>query len=732
MSQTPAEPPVDGTALFLELAEALAPHLLLVRLLGQGGMGLVYLARDPALKRLVAVKVLSPTLALDDTARSRFAREAETMAAMSHPNIINVHQVGELAGSRTSYFVMQYVDGKNLSEVFPPGTSGAEGRVWHCLGEIASALAAAHRLGVVHRDIKPANVMYDPDSGRYLVLDFGISAILPRPGRAGHSEALTAENIRIGTPRYMSPEQASGQDVSGKSDVYSLGCLAYELLTGEPPFTGSTSMAVLAAHMIKDPPKLGTRRPEIDRQLATLIDRCLAKSPDLRPSAEDLTRAFLPSLKSLIEWPPPGLDPLHALGARFARTTALVALTGVAFFVALMIHPTVSRACCWRYAESSWLWNVLKHLSYATPIHFDDPDAMSVWYFLLDMTFLMLLIGLPFLIAHSWQLGAALRHGFRAGYPAGTLFDVGWDTYEDTTDLLNGTGTHSLLPQARRAAVLTTRRLRSMSLVTASMLALMGPSAWLYLGGAIPRPGTASLFGLPDALALWSWSMLAILAALGATGHLWRLLPGGSPRRYYSPSRQRAASIPRELVSVWLQSAGLRRPRELHFPAWLLTGIAPLLGILLALTSAVVLSVVFKSTARMLSAGVEARAWVAQVTRSTQGAPVEPPSTRAALALVTGTGGELERQAVGRIEPGRDFELSAFESLSYCLDPRAVLFGRSSGEGGMGPSSYGFTGPVSGWRNRLLEVGGLSGLTRRARNCSKALGPDVSTVADST
>jgi serine/threonine protein kinase len=223
----------ESSLLFQELAEALAPHLLLVRLLGKGGMGLVYLARDPALKRLVAVKVLSPALARDETARLRFAREAETMAAMSHPNIVSVYQVGELPRSGTSYFVMQYISGKTLSDLFPLGTPTAEGKVRRCLGEIAYALAAAHRIGVVHRDIKPANVMLDHESGRYLVLDFGISAILTAPDAAAERDAaLTSENIRIGTPRYMSPEQASGLEVTGKSDVYSLGCLDALLRTG--------------------------------------------------------------------------------------------------------------------------------------------------------------------------------------------------------------------------------------------------------------------------------------------------------------------------------------------------------------------------------------------------------------------------------------------------------------------------------------------------------------------
>ncbi len=367
-------------------------------------MGLVYLARDPVLKRLVAVKVLAPALARDETARARFAREAEMMAAMSHPHIVSVYEVGQLHSSETSYFVMQYVEGGSLRDEFPRGHTVAEGRARRCIGEIASALAAAHRLGVVHRDIKPANIVVDRESGRYLVLDFGIGAVL-QPG-AGRVEApgLTSGNIRVGTPTYMSPEQASGEEISGKSDVYSLGCVAYELLTGELPFPGTTAMGVLAAHVLTVPPKVSDRRPELDPQFADLIDRCLAKHPAARPTAEELTRALLPSLRSVIEWPPPGLEALRGFGERWGRAAALVALTAAAFFLALMMQPTVSRLCCWRSGESSSLWEVLKHLSYATPIHFDDPDAMSVWYFLLDAILIVLLLCIPLVVLRSWRV----------------------------------------------------------------------------------------------------------------------------------------------------------------------------------------------------------------------------------------------------------------------------------------------------------------------------------------
>lgn len=721
----------DSSPLFQELAETLAPHLLLVRLLGRGGMSLVYLARDPALKRLVAVKVLSPRLARDETARLRFAREAETMAAMSHPNIVSVYQVGELPRSGTSYFVMQYISGMALSEAFPPGSPIAEGKARRCLGEVASALAAAHRLGVVHRDIKPANVMLDQESGRYLVLDFGISAILPGPDGVGHGEALTSEDARVGTPRYMSPEQASGQEVSGKSDVYSLGCMAYELLTGEPPFKGTTSMAVLASHLLSEPPKVGVKRPELDRQFAALVDRCLAKGPEARPSAEDLTRAFLPALKSLVEWPPPGLEPLRALGVRWARTAAVVALTGTLFFVGLMMQPTVSRTCCWRSAESSLLWNGLKHLSFATPIHLDDPDAMSVWYFILDATFIVLLLQLPFLVIHSWQLAARLRQGARAGYPSPTLFDVGWDSHGDTSDLLNGTGRYSLLPEADRASILGIRRLRSIFLVVASLLALAAPTVWLYVGAYVPWSDGAPVLALPDALTLWMLPFLALLAGLAAIVMLWRRTPGSSPRQRYVVGSPSVPEIPRELVSLWLRTAG-REPvaSRARVPLWAFLSVPAALAIALVLTASIVLSVVFKSTARLVTSAAEARAWIEEASSSSGGLGVAPPSIGATLALAASPRMNISRELAPRIDSLtlRRIELAPVEGVSYCLNPREVLFGRVARPGRSGAPGLGFTGsrPTT-WRGHALEVAGLGGLIRRSVQCNAALGSDVST-----
>src|SRR5687767_6644424 len=186
-----------------ELEVALAPGIEILRPIGRGGMGAVFLARDVALKRQVVVKVLSPDRAEDATAVQRFAREAESAAAVSHPNVVGVHQVGVLPKSGTSYFVMQFVDGPSLDQASPMGSKMLQARCRRIIGEVASALAAAHSRGLVHRDIKPGNVILEGPTERAIVVDFGISAAAaPEP-----STRLTATGTSIGTPEYMSPEQ---------------------------------------------------------------------------------------------------------------------------------------------------------------------------------------------------------------------------------------------------------------------------------------------------------------------------------------------------------------------------------------------------------------------------------------------------------------------------------------------------------------------------------------------
>ncbi len=279
-------------------------------------MGIVYTARDPLLKRDVAVKVLAPEFREDVGARERFVREAQAAAAVAHPNVVNIFQVGELTATKIPYFVMQFIEGATLEQAYPRGSAAPEAATRRIVGEVAAALAAAHGRGLVHRDIKPSNIMLDPHTGRAIVLDFGISASVQQPPR---DERLTATGMYVGTPRYMSPEQASGETASEKSDIYSLGCVAYELIAGRPVFEGKSAMDLMASHLRDQPQALSEVRPGIDREFASVVMRCLSKDPDDRPTASEVHRRLSPGGDALLEWPPPGLESLTGRARRVAR-----------------------------------------------------------------------------------------------------------------------------------------------------------------------------------------------------------------------------------------------------------------------------------------------------------------------------------------------------------------------------------------------------------------------------
>ncbi len=259
----------------------------IVRPLGHGQMAEVYLAREPGLERLVALKVLRPQVAANETARRRFEREARSVAALTHPGIVQVYRFGEADDGRP-YLAMQYVEGRTLEERL-----AAEGRLSvdearRVLVEVTGALEAAHKQGIVHRDVRPGNVLIEKDTGRVLLTDFGLAAVLDT-GRESAAR-LTVTGEMIGQPRYMSPEQIRGEKVTGQADVYQVGVLAYHLLTGEGPFGDGPPARLLAAHLQQDPPDLRNLNPMVDADLAALLRRCLAKEPKHRPTVADLKR----------------------------------------------------------------------------------------------------------------------------------------------------------------------------------------------------------------------------------------------------------------------------------------------------------------------------------------------------------------------------------------------------------------------------------------------------------
>ena len=270
------------------LSEALGSAFTLEGEIGRGGMGVVYRARDERLKRRVAIKVLPPELAFQAEIRARFTREAETAARLSHPHIVPIYNVGE--GSGLVYFVMGYVDGESLGGRLKRRGKLPVDEVRRIMKETADALSAAHAMSVIHRDIKPDNILLDGTRGRVMVTDFGIAKAMS----GGSGGTLTSAGVAIGTPQFMSPEQAAGEkEIDGRSDLYSLGIVSYQMLTGEPPFNAPTVAGILMKQITEMPPSVLDRRPDCPEDLALAVARCLEKDPENRwPSADALRRAL--------------------------------------------------------------------------------------------------------------------------------------------------------------------------------------------------------------------------------------------------------------------------------------------------------------------------------------------------------------------------------------------------------------------------------------------------------
>ena len=268
---------------FLALSAALAGRYLLEEEIGRGGMGIVYRARDIALDRTVAIKLLPPSFAADPDLRSRFLQEARTAAGLSHPHIVPVHAVEDRGA--IVCFVMAYVPGMTLAQLIrAEGPMPAEA-VTRLVREVAWALAYAHQRGIVHRDIKPENILLERGSGRALVSDFGIAQLA--------ESSTTPRGVLRGTTRYLSPEQAAGAPLDGRSDLYSLGVTAWFALTGRLPFEGDNAAALIVRQAAEPAPPIALARREVPRPLAAAIDRCLAREPSERfPSGEALADAL--------------------------------------------------------------------------------------------------------------------------------------------------------------------------------------------------------------------------------------------------------------------------------------------------------------------------------------------------------------------------------------------------------------------------------------------------------
>ncbi len=267
----------EATALAL-LRDALAGRYTIEHDIGRGGMALVYLARDVRLNREVAVKLLRPEIAATLGAE-RFLREIETTARLTHPNILPLLDSGEAQG--LLYFVMPFVTGETLRDRLDREHRFTQAEAVRIAFEVADALEYTHRHDVLHRDLKPENVLLA--NGRAVIADFGIACAINRAAvRSAHgsrSEPLTATGYSLGTPGYMSPEQAAGsRTLDGRSDIYALGCMLYEMLAGKPPFSGPTA-AVVRQHLSAPAPVLADIRADVDPAITRAVARAMAKSP---------------------------------------------------------------------------------------------------------------------------------------------------------------------------------------------------------------------------------------------------------------------------------------------------------------------------------------------------------------------------------------------------------------------------------------------------------------------
>ncbi len=310
---------------FLDLQAALAGEYSLQRELGRGGMGIVYLARDVQLDRDVAIKVLPSHMAQSAESRERFLREARTAAGLSHPNIVPIHRVGEVGGF--VFFVMSYVEGETLGERLRTKGPLPPAEATRVVREVAWALAYAHRRGIVHRDVKPDNILLEASTGRALVTDFGIAH------RDDSAAANSDSGTIMGTAQFMSPEQAAGGAIDGRSDLYALGVVGYLAVSGRMPFEAPNVPALLVRQASEAAPAIVRAAPGLPAALAATIDRCLMRDPAQRfqdgeamaaalAPAPDARPALPPALRAWLAARNPLIVPFVAWSAGFSVLTA--------------------------------------------------------------------------------------------------------------------------------------------------------------------------------------------------------------------------------------------------------------------------------------------------------------------------------------------------------------------------------------------------------------------------
>jgi eukaryotic-like serine/threonine-protein kinase len=350
---------MEESRLLDQLREALAAHYDVERVLGHGGMGIVVLGRDHALHRPVAIKVISPEIDVTPRHRQRFLQEARIVANLRHPNIVAVYTAGEANG--LLYFVMEYVPGESLRDLLARDRCCAPDRAERILRDLAEALAFAHARGVVHRDIKPENVLLDHETGRAMLADFGVAQALTARGE----ERLTGPGVVVGSPQYMSPEQAAGErELDGRSDIYALGLIGYEMLTGEPAFAGGSVVSVLTKQLTEPPPPLAPRVPDASPTVVAAITHALEKDVDDRwQTALEMARALGGDIPASPAQPAEPEQPAPPAAAPFAMASHPEQLPARPFVGPGRPPPRAGRA----RRAATWLAAISAVLLFAAP-----------------------------------------------------------------------------------------------------------------------------------------------------------------------------------------------------------------------------------------------------------------------------------------------------------------------------------------------------------------------------
>jgi hypothetical protein len=296
-------------------------------------MGTVYRATQLGLERPVAVKIIKPEYAFDPDVADRFMREARTMARLRHPNAAMIFDAGNLPDGR-HFIIMEFVEGRTLSETLEREGRFTPERAVQVASSICDVLAEAHQLGIVHRDLKPSNIMLNERG--VCVLDFGVAKVLATSADVTHTHATTGSGVIVGTPRYMSPEQCLGQRVGARSDLYSLGVLLYEMLTGRPPFTDPLASAVLVKQATAVPPPIPRLREDVPRPLVVAVHGLLAKRPDDRPSNARTAQKILE--RSVVRPSQQGLetDPFSSTVAALNSSRSLVRAVAPLMLIAVL------------------------------------------------------------------------------------------------------------------------------------------------------------------------------------------------------------------------------------------------------------------------------------------------------------------------------------------------------------------------------------------------------------